>query len=279
MVPDETQPAFVNAEDGTPLAYVATPARTGVPAPGVVFLGGFMSDMTGQKATVLEAWARDSGRAFLRLDYSGHGASGGAFRDGTIGRWTGDALTVIRHAGETVAGLGGPLVLIGSSMGGWVATLAARALARAGGPLEVAGLITIAAAPDFTEDLLPGRLGPEAMACIERQGYFEAPSAYSDDPYVITKALLDDGRNHLVLREPLALDMPVRLLHGTADADVPWTRSQKLMAALTSEDVELILVKNGDHRLSAPRDMARLVDVVERLCDQVSASSATSPAR
>ncbi|MDA0785749.1 MAG: alpha/beta fold hydrolase [Proteobacteria bacterium] len=280
---------FVDAEDGTALAYCATPAQApegnsplarGLSqAPGVVFLGGFMSDMTGQKATVLEAWTRATGRAFLRLDYAGHGASGGAFRDGTIGRWRDDALTVIRHAGQTVPGLGGDLVLVGSSMGGWIATLVAKALTDEAGVQNIAGLVTIAAAADFTEDLLPARLGTEALAQIAETGIFEAPSKYADAPYVITGALLEEGRNHLVLIKPLALNIPVRLIHGTADPDVPWAQSQKLMDVLTSGDVELILIKNGDHRLSEPRDLARMIGVVGRLCDQVSASSAASPAR
>lgn len=263
----------VDAEDGTALAYCATPvqardAKTGT-RPGVVFLGGFMSDMTGQKANVLEAWAQTTGRAFLRLDYAGHGASGGAFRDGTIGRWRDDALTVIRHAGQTVPGLGGDLVLVGSSMGGWIATLVAKALNGEPGGQNVAGLVTIAAAADFTEDLLPARLGPDALARIAATGVFEAPSEYADTPYVITRDLIEDGRTHLVLTTPLELDMPVRLIHGTADLDVPWTQSRKLMDSLTSNDVELILIKDGDHRLSEPRDLARMVTIVERLCDQV----------
>lgn len=276
-----TNPAleFVNAEDGTPLAYVATPAARADAGPGVVFLGGFMSDMTGQKATVLEDWARETGRGFLRLDYSGHGMSGGAFRDGTIGRWLSDAVIVIRHAGATVPGLGGELILVGSSMGGWIAVLAAMEIDRLGGGQKVAGLVTIAAAADFTEDLLPVRLGPDARAAIEAEGYFEAPSQYSDQPYVITRALLEEGRNHVVLPGPIALNIPARLIHGTADPDVPWTQSQKLMGALTSHDVELILVKDGDHRLSEPHDLDRLTRVVERLWDQLSDNSAASPAR
>ncbi|MBT3811091.1 MAG: alpha/beta fold hydrolase [Rhodospirillaceae bacterium] len=274
---------IVDAEDGTALAYCATPVQASDAEthrePGIVFLGGFMSDMTGQKAIVLEARARETGHAFLRLDYSGHGASGGAFRDGTIGRWRDDALTVIRHAGQTVPGLGGDLVLVGSSMGGWIATLVAKALNHEVGEQNIVGLVTVAAAADFTEDLLPARLGPEALARIAETGVFEAPSEYADEPYVITQDLIEDGRNHLVLRESLGLDIPVRLIHGTADPDVPWAQSQKLMGALTSNDVELILIKDGDHRLSEPHDLARLVSVVERLCDQVSASNAASPAR
>ncbi|MEL0013250.1 MAG: alpha/beta fold hydrolase [Alphaproteobacteria bacterium] len=275
MTTADPAPEFINAEDGIPLAYVATPAARAGAGPGVVFLGGFMSDMTGQKATVLEDWARATGRAFLRLDYSGHGMSGGAFRNGTIGRWLSDAVTVIRHASATVTGLGGDLVLVGSSMGGWIAVLAAMEIVGQ----KVAGIVTIAAAADFTDDLLPMRLGPDTLATIEAEGVFEAPSQYSDQPYVITRDLLEDGRNHLVLSGPIALDIPARLIHGTADPDVPWTQSKKLMGALTSRDVELILVKDGDHRLSEPHDLDRLIRVVERLCLQISDNSAASPAR
>lgn len=276
---------IVDAEDGTALAYCATPVQASdadTPSsetPGVVFLSGFMSDMTGQKATVLEAWAQANGRAFLRLDYSGHGASAGAFRDGTIGRWRDDALTVIRHAGRTVPGMGGDLVLVGSSMGGWIVTLVAKTLNSDPGEQSAAGLVTIAAAADLTENLLPARLGADALSRIAETGFIEAPSEYANTPYVITGALLEEGRNHLVLKAPLELDIPVRLIHGTADPDVPWTQSQKLMNALTSHDVELILIKDGDHRLSEPRDLARMIAVVERLCDQVAASSAANPAR
>ncbi|MBO6781915.1 MAG: alpha/beta hydrolase [Alphaproteobacteria bacterium] len=279
MTSADPVPEFVSAGDGTRLAYFATPAASPDSGPGVVFLGGFMSDMTGQKATVLEDWARATGRAFLRLDYSGHGMSDGAFRDGTIGRWRDDAVTVIRHAGESVAGLDGDLVLVGSSMGGWISVLAAMEVDRLGGGQRVAGLVTIAAAADFTEDLLPMRLGPDALAAIEAEGVFCAPSEYSDEPYTITRELLEDGRSHLVLGSTISLDVPARLIHGTADPDVPWTQSQKLMSALTSTDVELILVKDGDHRLSEPHDLARLTAVVERLCGQLSSSSAASPAR
>ena len=264
-----SEPSYTAAADGTQLAYVATPAQSGATAPGVVFLGGFMSDMTGEKATTLEAWAQRTGRAFLRLDYAGHGYSGGEFRDGTVGRWAGDALTVIQHAGTQVRGLDGPLVLVGSSMGGWVMVLVALALASAGGRQQAAGLVGIAAAPDFTHDLMPAHLGPEALAQIERDGFYSAPSEYSDDPYIITRALIEDGARQRVLTTPIALDIPVRLIHGTADADVPWAQSQKLMSALVSDDVELILIKDGDHRLSSPRDLARLTAIVERLVVQL----------
>jgi len=267
-----TTPSYIAASDGTKLAFYATPARKGRAGPGIVFLGGFMSDMTGEKATTLEAWAQNAGYAFLRLDYSGHGYSGGEFRDGTVGRWAKDALTVIDHAGNTVAGLGGPLILVGSSMGGWIMVRVALALQKAAGRQQAAGLVGIAAAADFTHDVMPERLGPEVMAHIAEQGFYSTPTEYSDAPYIVTRALVEDGNRQRVLNAPLNLDLPVRLIHGTADPDVPWTQSQKLMEALTSGDVELILVKDGDHRLSSERDLARLVAVVEGLADTVTAA-------
>ncbi len=271
-----TTPSYIAAPDGTKLAYYTTPAREGGAGPGIVFLGGFMSDMTGEKATTLEAWAQQAGYAFLRLDYSGHGTSGGEFRDGTVGRWTEDALTIIGHAGNTVASLGGPLILVGSSMGGWIMVRVALALQKSGGAQQAAGLVGIATAPDFTHDLLPERLGPEAMAHIAEHGFYSAPSEYSDEPYIITQGLIDDGNRHLILGQPVALDLPVRLIHGTADPDVPWTQSQKLMAALTSDDVELTLVKDGDHRLSSERDLARLIAVVEGLIEGLAEAPAAA---
>lgn len=264
-----TTPSYITAPDGTKLAFYATPAREGRAGPGIVFLGGFMSDMTGEKATSLEAWAQRTGYAYLRLDYSGHGCSGGEFRDGTVGRWTGDALAVIDHAGNTVADLGGPLVLVGSSMGAWIMVRVALALQKAAARQQAAGLVGIAAAADFTHSLMPERLGPEVMAQIAGQGFYAAPSEYSDELYIITRALIEDGNRQLVLDQPINLDLPVRLIHGAADPDVPWTQSQKLMAALTSGDVELILVKDGDHRLSSQRDLARLAAVVEELAASI----------
>ncbi|NKB50560.1 MAG: alpha/beta fold hydrolase [Alphaproteobacteria bacterium] len=260
-----TTPSYIAAADGTKLAFYATPARKGRPGPGIVFLGGFMSDMTGEKATTLEAWAQRNGRAFLRLDYSGHGSSGGQFRDGTVGRWADDALTVIEHAGNSVTGLSGPLILVGSSMGAWIMVRVALALQRSGGAQQAAALVGVATAADFTHDLMPARLGPEVMAQIAETGFYSMPSDYSDMPYIITQALIDDGNDQRILNGPVNLNIPVRLIHGIDDPDVPWTQSQKLMDALTSHDVELILVKGGDHRLSTERDLARLVAIVAGL--------------
>ncbi|HZH26503.1 MAG TPA: alpha/beta hydrolase [Azospirillaceae bacterium] len=229
------------------IAYVATPGRS----PGVLFLGGFKSDMTGAKATALEAFCRRTGRAFVRFDYQGHGASGGRFEDGTLSVWRDDALAVL----DEVAA--GPQVLVGSSMGGWIAVLAA--LARPG---RVAGLVGVAAAPDFTEDLLWARLDADARARMLRDGFWRTPSAYSAAPYVYTHALVEDGRRNLVLRGPVPFRGPVRLLHGTADPDVPWQQSLRLLERLEGADARLTLVKDGDHRLSRPQDLDLLCRTV-----------------
>jgi pimeloyl-ACP methyl ester carboxylesterase len=232
----------IPAPDGTPLAFRRRAGR----GPGVVFLGGFHSDMTGTKAQFLDRWCAARGRAFLRFDYSGHGASGGRFAEGTIGRWAADAEAALAALTE------GPQVLVGSSMGGWIALLLAlRQSAR------VAALLGIAAAPDFTEDLMWARFPPEVRAAILSDGAWLSPSAYGP-PVPITRALIEEGRNHLLLRAPIALDIPVRLLHGQADADVPWQHSLRLAERLAGQDVQVTLVKGGDHRLSTPADLALL---------------------
>lgn len=227
----------------TPLAYRRVPGRGG---PGVVFLGGFKSDMTGSKASHLAAWCAARGRAFLRFDYSGHGASGGRFEDGTIGRWLDDALAAFDALAE------GPQVVVGSSMGGWIALL--LALRR---PERVAALVGIAAAPDFTEELIWKELSPEIRGAIARDGAWLRPSEYGE-PYPITRALIEDGRKHLLLGGPIPIRAPVRLLHGQRDADVPWEMSLRLAERLESEDVRATLVKGGDHRLSTEADLALL---------------------
>lgn len=218
-----------------------------------------MSDMTGTKATTLEAHCRGQGRAFLRFDYQGHGQSSGRFEDGTIGLWAADAIEALDRLTE------GPQILIGSSMGGWIMLLVA--LAR---PRRVAGLIGIAAAPDFVVPMWEG-FSPDIRRQIEQEGVYRAPSQYSPTPYAITKALIEDGRTRLLLDRPLALDCPVRLLHGMKDPDVPWETSIRLSAALISADVETILVKEGDHRLSRPEDLERLCAVLDALSARLSA--------
>jgi pimeloyl-ACP methyl ester carboxylesterase len=226
----------------TPLAYRALEGK----GPGVVFLGGFHSDMTGSKAAYLAEWCAARGRAFLRFDYSGHGISGGRFEDGTIGRWAADAATILREQTQ------GPQILIGSSMGGWIALLLAMRE-----PERVAGLIGIAAAPDFTEELMWAQFPASVRDQIQRDGCWMRPSAYGDN-YPITRALIEDGRKHLILGGAIALDVPIRLLHGQDDPDVPWGHSLRIAACVTGQDVEVTLVKGGDHRLSTPENLALL---------------------
>lgn len=222
--------------------------------PGIVFLGGFASDMNGTKAMALDAYCAATGRAFLRFDYTGHGQSSGHFTDGTIGKWRDDALAVIDRLTE------GPQILIGSSMGGWLMLLCT--LAR---PQRIAALIGLAAAPDFTEELMWGQMDADMRARLLAEGRIEEPSAYSDQPYVITRALIEDGRRHLLLGQDIAIDQPVRLLHGQADEDVPFTVSLRLAERLISEDVVVTLIKDGDHRLSRPQDLERLITAIEEL--------------
>jgi pimeloyl-ACP methyl ester carboxylesterase len=223
-------------------------------SPGVLFCGGYTSDMTGTKATALEAHCRAGRRQFTRFDYMGHGLSGGRFADGTIGGWAADATFVLDHVAD------GPQVVVGSSMGGWIMLL--LALAR---PERVRALLGIAAAPDFTEDLLWPQAGPEQRAALEREGRWIQPSAHGEDPYVVTQALLDDGRANLLLREPIPIRCPVHLLHGQQDEAVPWQTSLKLAEKLESEEVTVELIKAGDHRLSRARDIERLFQVVDAL--------------
>lgn len=227
--------------DGVELAWM----RSDGAQPTVVFLPGFRSDMTGDKATTLAAFCAERGQAMLRFDYSGHGASGGRFEHGTIGIWLNDALAAIDLTE-------GPLILIGSSMGGWIALLAA--LARRA---RIAGLIGIAAAPDFTEALMWQALSFEQRATLMQDGVLHVPSQYGE-PTPITRALIEDGREHLLLGAPIALDCPVRLLHGQRDADVPWELALRVAEQLTGADVRVVLVKDGDHRLSRPQDLALL---------------------
>ena len=236
--------------DGNTIAYARTQGR----APTVVFLGGFRSDMTGTKALALEGWARKTGNAYLRFDYLGHGQSSGRFEDGTIGRWLDDSLAAIDSLAT------GRLVLVGSSMGGWLSLLVARAR-----PERLAGLVLIAAAPDFTERMLLKGLSAQDRATLEREGRLERPSQYSPEPSVFTWKLIEEGRDHLLLDKKLSLPCPVRLLHGQSDPDVPWEHSLQIAAHVEAPEVVTTLVKGGDHRLSTPADIARLIATVEEL--------------
>jgi len=234
----------LTTESGRRIAY----DRTAGAGPGVVFLGGFMSDKEGTKALALDAWARARGRAFLRFDYSGHGSSSGAFEDGSIGDWYEDARAVILGLTE------GPQVLVGSSMGGWISLLIGRDM-----PERVAGLVTIAAAPDFTEDSLWAGFSDADRAELLKAGRIEVPSDYSGAPYVITRRLIDEGRGRLVLRTPLDLAFPVRCLQGTADVDVRPDLALRLLAHARADRMQLTLVKGADHRFSTP-ECLRLIE-------------------
>jgi len=247
-------PSYLTTPAGRRLAYRQTPGS----GPGVVFLGGFKSDMEGTKALWLEDRAREVGRAFLRFDYSGHGASSGAFTEGSIGDWTADARAVIEAVTE------GPQILVGSSMGGWIALLLARAM-----PDRVAGLVTVAAAPDFTEDAMWAGFDAEQRAALVSDGQVALPSDYGD-PYVITRRLIEDGRDHLVLRTPLDLPFPARFLQGTADADVDISVALALLDHATGPDIRLTLVKGADHRFSDPDCLALIGTAIEEVIARAS---------
>ena len=226
--------------------------------PGLFWLGGFKSDMKGTKADALSRWAREQGRACVRFDYSGHGESGGDFAAGTITRWLEESLAVFD------AHCAGPQVVVGSSMGGWLALLLARELRRRSGKqgATIAGLVLIAPAVDFTEVLMWQRF-PGAVKCeIEEKGVWLRPSEYSEGPYPITRGLIEDGRHHLLLGSMIETGCPVRILQGVLDPDVPWNHAVDLTSHLAQDDVVLTLVKDGDHRLSRPEDIERLIRAV-----------------
>ncbi|MFN5456306.1 alpha/beta hydrolase, partial [Bradyrhizobium sp.] len=229
-------------------------ARTGHP-PGLFWLGGFNSDMKGTKALALDAWAAERGRACVRFDYSGHGESGGRFVDGTISRWLEESVAVFRQF------CGGPQVVIGSSMGGWMALLLARELLRQPAEATLAGLVLIAPAPDFTEELMWKGFSAEIRREIEANGVWMRPSEYGE-PYPITKVLIEDGRNHLLLGGAITVGCPVRILQGAQDPDVPWQHAFALAHRLPAEVVVLKMIQDGDHRLSRPQDIARMLAAV-----------------
>lgn len=242
--------------DGVEIAW----RRVDGAGPAVLWLGGFHSAMAATKADALAAWAERGGRAFLRFDYLGHGVSGGRFEDGSITRWRGDALAVIDQLTE------GPLVLVGSSMGAWIALLAS--LAR---PDRVGGLVLVAPATDFTERLLKPGLPDVAHAALARVGVWTRPSAYDPEGYPITRALLEDGARWSILDADIPVGVPVRILQGGADPDVPWTHALELANALKGPDVVFTLVRDGDHRLSRPADIARLIGAVKEVAGLVGA--------
>lgn len=241
---------FFKTASGRRLAYEQQEGE----GPGVVFLGGFKSDMQGSKAQYLAAWAAKNDRAFLRFDYSGHGQSSEDFTEGCIGDWAADAQEIITAL--TI----GPQVLVGSSMGGWIALLLARAV-----PAKVHGLVGVAAAPDFTEDSMWGGFDDEQRASIMSDGQIVLPSEYEGSPYIITRRLIEDGRNQLVLRAPMELPFATRFLQGTADEDVDTTVAFRLLEHVTGDNIRLTIVKGADHRFSTPECLALIVAAIEEV--------------
>lgn len=267
------EPAFIDVGGGAAARRIAVRSRaggapgstSGAPgsasgAPGLFWLGGFNSDMQGTKALALDAWAAEHGRACVRFDYSGHGESGGAFIDGTIGRWLEESIAVFERFCR------GPQVAIGSSMGGWMALLLARALATREAAATLAGLVLIAPAPDFTEQLMWNGFSDEVRQEIITKGVWMRPSEYGDgSSYPITRALIEEGRNHLLLGSAIELGCPVRILQGAQDPDVPWQHAFALAHRLPAEDVVLTMIQDGDHRLSRPQDIARIIAAVAEM--------------
>ncbi len=247
---------YLKRDDLPALAYRYLPASgQGERLPPVLFCSGFRSDMEGTKALFLEESCRRSGQAFIRFDYSGHGQSEGVFEDGTISAWLEDTLAIIDHV------LQKPFILVGSSMGGWIGLRAAQER-----PGLVHGMIGIAAAPDFTQDIYDQEMSDDQRAIMAAQGYIDVPNDYSPTPYRITRALIEDGRKHLLLDRPLTLDMPLLLIQGMQDTDVPWQKAYRIKNAMKDESLaEVFPVESGDHRLSRPEDLALLETLVKRL--------------
>jgi pimeloyl-ACP methyl ester carboxylesterase len=247
---------FLEVGTGNAMRRIAVRWRSGE-LPGLFWLGGFKSDMRGTKAEALDRWGHESGRAVTRFDYSGHGESGGEFRHGTIGRWLEESLAVFD------AFCRGSQVVIGSSMGAWLALLLTQAIATKADPrATVAGLVLIAPAIDFTEELMWKRFSPEVKRELEESGSYARPSQYSEEPYLITRSLIEEGRRHLLLGGMIETGCPVRILQGVKDPDVPWQHAVELTARFARDDVALTLVKDGDHRLSRPEDIERLISAV-----------------
>jgi pimeloyl-ACP methyl ester carboxylesterase len=250
---------FIEMGEGPSTRKIAVRHRAGQ-GPGLVWLGGFKSDMQGGKAVALDGWAAEHGRAAVRFDYSGHGESSGDFADGTIGSWLEDSIAVFERFCT------GPQVLIGSSMGGWMALLLAREIRKRAGKASLAGLVLIAPAPDFTEELMWKNFSPEVKKEIETKGFWLRPSEYGDGtPYPITRKLIEEGRNHLVLGSAIDLGCPVRILQGAQDPDVPWQHAFALTHRLPADDVVLTMIQDGDHRLSRPQDIARILAAVAEI--------------
>ena len=257
--PAVPEPEFLHVGRGDDMRKIAVRRRSGA-TPGLLWLGGLKSDMAGTKAVALDRWAAAHQRDCVRFDYSGHGESDGKFTDGTISRWLDESIAVFD------AYCHGPQVLVGSSMGAWLALLLTRELRRREPMLSPAALVLIAPAVDFTEELMWKRFPAAVKRKLESEGVWERPSRYSPEPYPITAGLIEDGRRHLLLGGLIETGCPVRILQGVADPDVPWRHAVELVSRLAQDDVVLSLIKDGDHRLSRPEDIERLVGVVSEFC-------------
>lgn len=256
---NESRPMSLTVESPPPSRTIAVRSReskSGNEGPGVFWLGGFKSDMKGTKAAALDAWAAENGRACVRFDYSGHGESGGEFTDGTISRWLAESVAVYS------AFCKGPQVVVGSSMGGWLALLLARALRGRKDTAPIAGMVLIAPAVDFTEELMWKQFPDAIKRELHDKGIWMRPSDYSEGPYPITRGLIEDGRKNLLMNGLIETGCPVHILQGVKDADVPWRHALDLVSRFARDDVVLTLIKDGDHRLSRPEDIERLIAAV-----------------
>lgn len=247
--------------EGSEKRRIAVRIRKG-DGPPLIWLGGFRSEMRSTKATALDVWAQKTGRAFIRFDYSGHGESEGAFEEGTISRWLEEALCILTQSVKTKP------ILVGSSMGGWISLLLARILMRKHSPLTPLGLVLIAPATDFTEELMWERFPESIQKAVMKQGCYRLPSPYSDDPYPITKGLIVDGRQHLLFGRPIAIGCRAHILQGMKDPDVPWQHALKLVEHLPGDSTTLTLIQDGDHRLSRPEDLKRLIGAIAGMAER-----------
>ena len=248
----QPQAKFIENSHGQKLAYIA---HEGIKdAPSVVFCGGFKSDMRGSKAQFLENLCQEQDLSYVRFDYTGHGESDGAFEEGSIGSWRDDARDVLEH----ICPKDREIILVGSSMGGWISLLLAREL-----PKRITGLVLIAPAPDFTSEIWE-RLSAEQQALVTKNGIVDLPNDYSDEPYRLSKILFDDGKNHHMLHDEIAISCPVSILQGKLDKDVPWEKACRIQEALKTESCDVILIKDGGHSLSRPEDLKILGDTVLR---------------
>ena len=272
MAETEPQSLFVQHEGDEAAMRIAVRAngRAGDRC-GVVWLGGFKSDMAGTKANALAQWADRRQRSFVRFDYSGHGESSGDFASGTIGRWRDEAREVLERYGM------GPQILVGSSMGAWIALLLAQAEANKVGIRRIAGLVLVAPATDFTEELFWNALSAEEREKLLAEGVLARPSQYDEEPYACTRGLIEEGRQHLLLGGKIDIKVPVRILQGMADKDVPWRHAIRTAEALVCGNVVTTLVKDGDHRLSRPQDIARLTRLIDEFGGEIESASGIKP--